>query len=59
MSRLAYLPWCQAIADILGTYTCPTRDLELMFAGGLSPVEAAAEIAIAPVIAQIEKELNR
>lgn len=47
MTRLSYLPWCQAIADILGTYTFPTADLELMFAAAMEPVEAAAEIAMA------------
>lgn len=48
MTRLPYLEWQQAIVRILGRgYECPTVDLELMFTNGLTPVEAAAEIAIA------------
>lgn len=58
MTRLPYLPWCQAIARILGSgYECPTHDLELMWQADpqVTPVEAAAAIAIG----LFEKEINR
>lgn len=55
MSRIAYLPWCQAIADILGTFAWPTADLEQMFAQHYAPVEAAAAIAVA----QFERSIDR
>lgn len=54
--RLAFLPWCAAIEQILGAplpnadgsdldgLTC--HDLERMFAAELTPVEAAAAIAV-------------
>lgn len=58
MTRLAYLPWLEAIGQIIGRTTIVnTRDLELMWSADpqVTPVEAAAAIAIG----LFEKEVNR
>jgi hypothetical protein len=47
MTRTPFLTWCCQVLTILERESDPCTDWELMFAANLTPVEAAAEIAVA------------